>query len=104
MPVDESIKKTIKHLKNGSDGYDTIYQQTSSDLVMHSDDTTVAQHIDKLITDEGGVHGVRYNTETDMLEMFLNDEWVPVMFVGTYLLTQSGQVMQTRKGENISLY
>ena len=96
--------KVEKYVKQEQE-YQLVYEATSSDMVRHTEEETVADHIDRDIFNEKGVHGVRYNRENDMIEFFDSEDqiWVPIAYVGTYLLTDDGEIICTRAGEKITL-
>lgn len=99
------IYKTVRHIL-GEDGvYHVVYDETTSDQVVHTDGTTAENHIDAEITSENGAHGFRYNRVESSFERFDKEQkkWVPLLMIDPLLLTEKREALCTRIGEGITI-
>lgn len=73
-----SVYKTRRRIRGNNGSYHTVYEETSTDQVKHTDGTTAAGHIDSRVSSSSGAHGFRYNSETDALEVYNEStgQWV----------------------------
>lgn len=98
--IDSALQPTENAVKNNFVKYGA--NGTIADSGFNGNSFTPANHVDKSVYSQNGVHNLRYHNE--QLQVFDGVEWIDVSgksFIQVYITTRSGSVITATNGESV---